>query len=183
MAYVYDQTSRSKEMTSALGARQMTEASKVSPALFMALGAQLYSRLGVANYMVRPVINTVVTNVPGPPVPIYSAGAKLVSMQGLLCLLDGMALGHVVQSYVNEATITFTADRDVMPDPEFYSQCLQDSFEEMAKAAGVNLAPAKPKPAPKKAAAATKTRTATKRKPRASTAKKSAPAKSKAKAS
>ena len=126
MAYVYDQTSRSKEMTSALGARQMTEASKVSPALFMALGAQLYSRLGVANYMVRPVINTVVTNVPGPPVPIYQAGAKLVSMQGLLCLLDGMALGHVVQSYVKEATITFTADRDVMPDPEFYSQCLRD---------------------------------------------------------
>jgi len=182
MAYVFDQTSRSKEMTSALGARQMTEASKVSPALFMALGAQLYSRLGVANYMVRPVINTVVTNVPGPPVPIYSAGAKLVSMQGLLCLLDGMALGHVVQSYVKEATITFTADRDVMPDPEFYSQCIQDSFEEMAELAGLDLSPTAAKPVPKKAAAA-KSRAPAKRKPRASTAKKSTTTKAKAKAS
>mgnify|MGYP001800538919 CR=1 FL=1 len=183
MAYVYDQTSRSKEMTSALGARQMTEASKVSPALFMALGAQLYSRLGVANFMVRPVINTVVTNVPGPPVPIYSAGAKLVSMQGLLCLLDGMALGHVVQSYLNEATITFTADRDVMPDPEFYAQCLQESFEEMAKAAGVDISPPKPKPARKKAATTTKSTAATRRKPRATTGKKSASQKAKAQAS
>ena len=141
MVYVHDQTRRSKEMTQALGARQMTEASKVSPALFMALGAQLYTRLGVANYMVTTVINTVVTNVPGPRVPIYSAGAKLVSMQGLLCLLDGVALGHVVQSYVNEATITFTADRKVMPDPEFYAQCLQESFEDLAKAAGLDLKP------------------------------------------
>jgi len=182
MEYVFNETSRSKEMTSALGARQMTEASKVSPALFMALGAQLYSRLGVANYMSRPVINTVVTNVPGPPVPIYQAGAKLVSMQGLLCLLDGMALGHVVQSYVNEATITFTADRDIMTDPEFYSQCIRESFEEMAELAGIDLSPPKPKAAPKKAAAARKTPSVTKRKPRASTAKKSSASKAKAKA-
>ncbi|MEL6827669.1 MAG: wax ester/triacylglycerol synthase family O-acyltransferase [Pseudomonadota bacterium] len=180
MAYVYDQTSRSKEMTSALGARQMTEASKVSPALFMALGAQLYSRLGVANYMVRPVINTVVTNVPGPPVPIYQAGAKLVSMQGLLCLLDGMALGHVVQSYVKEATITFTADRDVMPDPEFYSQCLRESFDEMVEAAGLDLSA--PAPAAKKPASSSKSRASAKRKTSASAAKKPRASKAKAKA-
>ena len=100
-----------------------------------------------------------------------------------------MALGHVVQSYVNEATISFTADRDVMPDPEFYSQCLQESFEEMAALAGLDLSPPKPqaqpkaKPARKKAAASSKTRTTTKRKPRASTAKKSSTSKAKAKAS
>lgn len=172
MAYVYNQTSRSKEMTNAIGARQLTEASKVSPALFMALGARLYSRLGLANYNVRPVINTVVTNVPGPPVQIYSAGAKLVSMQGLLCLMDGMGLGHVVQSYVKEATISFTADRELMPDPEFYAECLQESFEEMAEAAGIDLSPPKPKPAPKKsapkeAAAAKKSTTSRKRKSKA----------------
>ncbi|MEM1146768.1 MAG: wax ester/triacylglycerol synthase family O-acyltransferase [Pseudomonadota bacterium] len=182
MAYVFDQTSRSKEMTNAIGARQMTEASKVSPALFMALGAQLYSRLGLANFTVRPVINTVVTNVPGPPVPIYSAGAKLVSMQGLLCLLDGMALGHVVQSYVNEATVSFTADRDIMPDPEFYSQCLQESFEDMAKVAGLDLTPPKPKPAAKKTAARAKSNTAAKRKTTVTAAKKTATNQSKAKA-
>lgn len=148
MVYVHSETSKSKAMTNALGARQLSEASKVSPALFMALGAQLYTRLGIANHM-KPVINTVVTNVPGPPVPIYSCGAKLVSMHGMLCLLDGMGLGHIVQSYVDQATIGFIACRKIMSDPDFYAQCLQDSFDEMAKAAGIAL-PAKAKAAPRK---------------------------------
>ena len=140
LGYVHEQTLRSKAMTDALGARQMTEMSKVSPALFMALGAQLYTRLGLANY-VKPPFSTVVTNVPGPPVPIYSTGAKMISMHGLLCLTDGLALGHVVQSYVDQATIGFTACRKAMPDPEFYSECLQASFEDLmaALAAGAPI--------------------------------------------
>ena len=105
-----------------------------------------------------------VTNVPGPPVPIYSAGARLESMMGLICLTDGMGLAHTVQSYHKEATITFTADRDMMPDPEFYAQCIRDSFAELrdaalgggakpaAKPAAAGKAPAKKAPAKKPAA-------------------------------
>lgn len=150
LRYIHEQTQKSKAMTNAVGSRQMTEMSKLSPSLFMALGARLYTQLGLANVM-KPVINTVVTNVPGPPVHIYSSGARLISMHGLICLLDGVALGHVVQSYVDQATVAFTACRKALPDPEFYAQCLQDSFDALAKAAGV--APvAAPAPAPKKRA-------------------------------
>ena len=134
LQYCHDRTKNSKAMTEAIGARNMTEMSKVSPALYMALGAQLYTRLGLANRM-APAVTTVVTNVPGPPVPIYSAGARLESMMGLVCLTDGMGLGHVVQSYVDEATITFTADRKLVPDPEFYAECIEDSFKEFRDAA------------------------------------------------
>lgn len=134
LRYVHSKTKNSKAMTEALGARNMTEISKVSPALYMALGAQLFTRLGLANRMAPP-FNTVVTNVPGPPVPLYSAGARLESMMGLICLTDGMGLAHVVQSYVDEATVSFTADRDMMDDPEFYAQCLQDSFDALLEAA------------------------------------------------
>lgn len=139
LAYVHSQTVNSKAMTDALGARNMTEMSKVSPALFMALGAQLYTRLGLAD-RVGPPFTTVVTNVPGPPVPIYSSGARLESMMGLLCLTDGLGLGHVVQSYCREATIAFTACRKLMPDPEFYAQCIEDSFTELRDAAKAALA-------------------------------------------
>ena len=52
-------------------------------------------------------------------------------MTGVLCLSDGLGLGLVVQSYVDEATITFTACRKLMPDPEFYAQCIEDSFTEL----------------------------------------------------
>jgi diacylglycerol O-acyltransferase / wax synthase len=151
LAYVHEQTIQSKAMTDALGARQMTEMSKVSPALFMALGAQLYTRLGLANY-VKPPFSTVVTNVPGPPVPIYSTGAKMISMHGLLCLTDGLALGHVVQSYVDQATIGFTACRKAMPDPEFYSECLQASFDELMTALAAAPSHAPETAAPKRKA-------------------------------
>ena len=156
LTYVHSQTGNSKAMTEAIGARNMTEMSKVSPALFMALAAQLYTRLGLADRMRAP-FTTVVTNVPGPPVPIYSAGARLESMMGLVCLTDGMGLGHVVQSYVKEATITFTACRKMMPDPEFYAQCIQESFEELrdaAKKAGTEPAPVRSSPKPPEAATA-----------------------------
>lgn len=145
LRYVHSQTTNSKAMTDAIGARNMTEISKVSPALFMALGAQLYTRLGLANRMAAP-FNTVVTNVPGPPVPIYSSGARLESMMGLLCLTDGLGLGHVVQSYVKEATIAFTACRNLMPDPEFYAQCIEDSFNDLRDAARTGAAPAEAAP-------------------------------------
>jgi WS/DGAT/MGAT family acyltransferase len=154
LEYVYRQTSNSKAMTNALGARTMTEVSKVNPLLYMALGAQLFSRVSLAHRLAMP-FNTVVTNVPGPPIHIYSSGARLESMAlSLICLTDGLGLAHVVQSYVDEAYISFTACRDIMPDPDFYSQCLQDSFDDMLAAAkaleaGATKAPAS-KPAAKK---------------------------------
>lgn len=149
--FVHTKTTNSKAMTEAMGARNMTEISKVSPALFMALGAQLYTRLGLANRVNAP-FSTIVTNVPGPPIPIYSSGARLESQMGLVCLTDGMGLGHVVQSYVDEATISFTACRDLMPDPEFYAQCIQDSFEAYRDLAAGAPAPASAKKAPAKKA-------------------------------
>ncbi len=134
LQYVYGRTSNSKAMTNAIGARTMTEVSKVNPLLYMALGAQLFNRVSIAHRLAMP-FNTVVTNVPGPPIPIYSAGARMESMAlSLICLTDGLGLAHVVQSYVDEAYISFTACRDIMPDPEFYSQCLQDSFDDMLAA-------------------------------------------------
>lgn len=174
LAFVHSKTTNSKAMSDALGARNMTEMSKVSPALFMALGAQLYTRLGLANRGVGPPFSTVVTNVPGPPVPIYSSGARLESMMGLLCLTDGLGLGHVVQSYCDEATVAFTADRELLPDPDFYAECIEDSFGELlaatralsgkADGAGGDAGKGKP-PARKRASRKTASSKATAKKP------------------
>ncbi|MGN3975081.1 wax ester/triacylglycerol synthase family O-acyltransferase [Tsuneonella sp. SYSU-LHT278] len=178
LRFVHQRTVNSKAMTEAIGARNMTEASKVSPALWMSLGAQLYTRLGLANRGMTPMFSTVVTNVPGPPVPIYSTGARLESMFGLLCLTDGMGLGHTVQSYVNEATITFTACRELLPDPDFYARCIEESFEELRAAAKATGSPSgKGKPA------SAAPRTATPRKARPPSAKGKAGTKSAAKRS
>lgn len=134
MKYVTEETVKAKAFTNALGARQMTEMAKLAPAPAMNLGAMVFSKLKLADH-IKPVINTVVTNVPGPPIPIYSAGAKLIGLYGMLCLVDGVKLGHVVHSYIHEVSVSFTADRSAMPDPDFYSDCLQKSFDEHLEAA------------------------------------------------
>ena len=173
LAFVHSKTVNSKAMTDAMGARNMTEMSKVSPALFMGLGAQLFTRFGLANRGVGPPFSTVVTNVPGPPIPIYSTGARLESMMGLLCLNDGLGLGHVVQSYCDEATISFTACRELLPDPEFYIECIEDSFNELLAAAKAHAAKTAKEPVAKKAAPLKTGATSAKRK--AATKKKTAP--------
>jgi hypothetical protein len=87
----------------------------------------------------KPNFNCVITNVPGPQIPLYTVGAKMVANYGTGPVQDGLGLFHVISSYCGEMSISATACRDMMPDPAFYTQCIIDSFEEL-KAATVDLA-------------------------------------------
>ena len=51
-------------------------------------------------------------------------------------LAHGMGLIHPITSYCGRVVIAFTSDRDMLPDPAFYAQCIEDSFDEMKSAAG-----------------------------------------------
>jgi len=133
LAYVVEETVKAKGLTDALGARQISEIAKLSPNFVTNIGTQLYQRFNLAN-KTRALVNTVVTNVPGPPIPLYSAGAQAVGVYGMLCLMDGLRLGHIVHTYQKEVTLSFTACREAMPDPDFYDTCVQKSFAEHRKA-------------------------------------------------
>jgi hypothetical protein len=87
-----------------------------------------------------PPYNTVVTNVPGPQQPLYMAGARMVASYGFGMVHDNMGLMNVVTSYVGKVSITATADRDMMPDPAFYAQCIEDSVDELTVATGASRA-------------------------------------------
>ena len=143
LQFVHEEAQNSKALTNAAGARQMAEYSSFMPSTLSGLAARLYVRLGLAN-RIAPMFNTVITNIPGPPVPLYMNGARLVTQFGLGPVFEGMGIIHPVWSYCGRITISFTSDRNIMPDPDVYAECLQESFEEM-KAAALK----KPVPAPK----------------------------------
>ena len=110
--------------------------------------AKPMSRLYVDRKLTRllPVGSAgVITNVPGPNFDLYCAGARLVQFycQGLLT--PGGALFHAVFSISGTVSISVTSDRDIMPDPQFYRQCLDESFAEM-KAACAALAKSRLRP-------------------------------------
>ncbi len=103
-----------------------------SPAVSQS-AARLWSKHQLSRY-VPANISTVISNVPGPRMPLYSAGAEMVRYHSLGLLTPGCGSFHLVFSSQGLITITVLADRDIVPDPEFYRQCLERSFEEMLAA-------------------------------------------------
>jgi WS/DGAT/MGAT family acyltransferase len=130
---VYEATQHSKKLAEAIGARTLTDIGQFIPGGLAGLGWRTATRLGLAN-RVRPFLNTVITNVPGPQVPLYSAGARLVVQYGMGPVMDGMGLIHPVGSYNGTAVIAFTSCREMLPDPEFYEDCLRASLDDLTRA-------------------------------------------------
>lgn len=93
----------------------------------------------------------VITNVMGPPFPLYSAGAKLVQYHCMGLLTPGGGLFHAVFSMNGKVSISALACRNAIPDPEFYKQCIVESFDELEAAVEKKYGDAN-KPAKKKAA-------------------------------
>ena len=83
----------------------------------------------------KPSFNCVITNVPGPQFPLYSTGDKMVTSFGTGPVLDGLGSFHAIGSYCGQFMISATSCRDMMPDPEFYEQCLVESFDELKSSA------------------------------------------------
>lgn len=123
-------TANAKELSHAIGAKTMTDYAQFIPSTLSASAAKLYSRLGMAN-RVKPAYNCVITNVPGPQVPLYFTGAKLLSNYALGPPIDGMGLFHGLGSYCGRFNIAISACRGMIPDPAFYAECLQASFDEL----------------------------------------------------
>lgn len=141
LEHIHADAVNSKGLTNAVGARALTETSQLMPSALAGLGARLYTRLGAANAH-APVFNVVATNVPGSRVPLYFCGAKMLRMLGTGPIFDSVGLINTIYSYVDDIAISFTADRDMMPDPAAYADALRQSFNELKAA---TKAPAKAK--------------------------------------
>jgi len=131
---VHRSTQQSKARKKAVGARTLTEMAAAVPGGLMGLAFKAQSGLAeLARVQMGP--NTSVTNVPGPTVPLYFLGARMVASWGVAPLSDGVGLFHIVSSYTGRLTLSFTADRAMMADPAFYLECMEKSFDELAAAA------------------------------------------------
>jgi WS/DGAT/MGAT family acyltransferase len=167
-----------KAYAEALGPRFVVDLADVMPGNVLALALRTAAATGLTEASV--IQNTIVTNVPGPPYQLYLCGAALMDSISLGPLVPNMGLFHVVYSAVQNKrgsiVLSFTACRDMLPDPAFYAECLRQSFEELRQAAlpkrkkaaapkkkaaaaeKPQPAPEKTRAAPKEKAAATKTR-------------------------
>ncbi|HCP20248.1 MAG TPA: wax ester/triacylglycerol synthase family O-acyltransferase, partial [Marinobacter hydrocarbonoclasticus] len=115
----------------AIAADRLTE---LLPSTLLALSARLYSELQVAQRY-QPLFNVPITNVPGPQVPLYLQGARLVRQYNSAPLFDSLGLVIVAVSYQGQLTLNFTLCPDVVADSDQLPELVHDSLEAIEKAA------------------------------------------------
>jgi diacylglycerol O-acyltransferase len=62
------------------------------------------------------------------------AGARMVACYGMGPIVQGMGLINIISSYNGSFIFSFTACREMMPDPASYAVCFEDSFNDLSKA-------------------------------------------------
>ncbi len=78
-------------------------------------------------------VNLVVTNAPGPPVPLYLAGARLQALFPMMPTMGNLTLVVAVLSYAGQFNITAVADRDHCPDVEVFAQGVRNALDDLAR--------------------------------------------------
>lgn len=127
---VRDTTSQTKAAKSGISARLMTDLSRHVPAATLAGVA----RLVAGGRFTSRFCNLFISNVPGPQQELYMNGARLVHNFSMAPLADGMGLFIATPSYNGEMSFNIISAREMLPDIEFFRECLEYSFNELLKA-------------------------------------------------
>ena len=90
----------------------------------------LYGKAKVAD-RIPQVANLVISNVPGPPVPLYMAGAKMLTNYPTSIIVHGMALNITVQSYDQSLDFGLMADSAAMPDVRELADAISIAFDDL----------------------------------------------------
>jgi diacylglycerol O-acyltransferase len=119
-----------KERHRALPAELLQDANNFIPPAIFSRAAKVTFRLSTSRAG-RPTWNVVVSNVPGPQIPIYMAGGRLVANYPVSVITDGMGLNITVMSYLGSLDVGILADRDQMPDLWKLTDWMREALEEL----------------------------------------------------
>ena len=87
-----------------------------------------YSATGLSHRL--PMLaNLVISNVPGPQVPLYMAGAKMLTFHPMSIVVHGVALNITIQTYAGSVDFGLIADKQALPQMHELTKALQDAFE------------------------------------------------------
>jgi diacylglycerol O-acyltransferase len=132
--------SGAKERHNALPANALRDVSTFVPPALHTRAARVAAEL-TARQIARPLFNIVISNVPGPPMDIYTGGARLEHLYPLSVIADGTGLNVTIMSYKTCIDIGITADREQTPDV----QTIVDGMRDELEALGATTAPPQPK--------------------------------------
>ncbi|MET0375595.1 MAG: wax ester/triacylglycerol synthase family O-acyltransferase [Rhizorhabdus sp.] len=118
-----------KQAENMMSIKAITEITSQLPGRLMGLLGQATGL--IANRTGRSLIaNTLVTNVPGMTTPMYFCGARIINIGGGGPVLNGMGLAHLIGSYCEWFNVNVVACRTMLPDIDFYMQCIDEGLAE-----------------------------------------------------
>ena len=92
--------------------------------------ASLYGRSGIAN-VAPPLFNVVISNVPGPPMPLYFAGARVAQYWPLSIVQHGMGVNITVESYAGALGFGVTTASEAVHDPRRIAEALVAAHQQL----------------------------------------------------
>ena len=125
--HVAAQTRELKASDPAASMKLLTQIGDWLPPRMIGAAARNVTRL-------RP-FNMVVTNIPGPPFPLYMRGARLLEAFPVVPLADRLGLGIALLSYDGKLYFGFNADYDLVPDLELFVELMSHAFDSLIHSA------------------------------------------------
>jgi diacylglycerol O-acyltransferase len=121
-----------KERHKALPAQLLQNSAEMIPPAVFAQATRVTNSLAVTR---KPSWNLVISNVPGPPIPLYLAGARVSALYPVSVIADSLGLNITLFSYCGEVYFGIVADREQMPDVWKLIDWLGEALAELAGAA------------------------------------------------
>ena len=116
-----------KERQQAVGAAFLSDLTQYAAPTLLGLGARLAHR--------QPFFNLIVTNVPGPQVPLYCMGGRMLEAYPVVPLTRNQSVVVGILSYCGRLHLGLFADRDAFPDLGVFAAGIEDAFAELDKLA------------------------------------------------
>jgi len=123
----------------AIGADMIGDVTELTPPAIFNLASRLYSRAGLAERL-SPIQNVIISNVPGPPIPLYVSGARLEAVYPFGPLIEGAGLNISVLSNMGDMDIGVLACPDIAPHVEDLADGIVEGIEVLRVAAADEVA-------------------------------------------
>jgi WS/DGAT/MGAT family acyltransferase len=130
LAHVMAATTAMKSTMGSLKSVLPTDFPSLGVPWLMEAASSLYGKAKVAD-RIPQVANLVISNVPGPPMPLYMAGAKMLTNYPTSIVVHGLALNITVQSYDRSLDFGLMADKSAMPDVRELADAIAIAFDDL----------------------------------------------------
>ena len=129
---IHKNVMKAKDMERALRASEIQAIGDTAPPRLINLAWRALAAMGVP-----APSNLMVSNVPGPPIPLYTAGARIEAMYPMSILAPSNGVNVTVISYRGRIDFGFTVDPELIPDPWLLAEGIPLALEELKQKAGL----------------------------------------------